>query len=140
MNPWALFAIAASNFSPLEAAVIVEAHAIIVDVNFQTMVFGSITTNPAIARINGRQIQYEPDLPASGMTLASPGDDGFILGNQAFSSKGEEVRTVLHELYRLATMHVAQTGITQEIATDSTQTAFTFANRAYEFLNGRNLL
>lgn len=47
--------------------------------------------------IGGRFIQYEPSLPASGMTWF--GEGGFVLGPDAFVSEAELIRTCLHELY-----------------------------------------
>jgi DNA-directed RNA polymerase subunit RPC12/RpoP len=52
-------------------------------------------------KIAGRIIQYEPGLPASGMTMF--GENGFLIGREAFTSEAELAKTVLHELYRLTT-------------------------------------
>jgi len=51
------------------------------------------------ANIGGRSIQYEPGLPASGMTAF--GENGFLMGPPAFQSNFEQNATVLQELYRL---------------------------------------
>ncbi|MQA80210.1 MAG: hypothetical protein GEV10_17280 [Streptosporangiales bacterium] len=47
---------------------------------------------PTVVEFAGRTVQYEPDLPASGMTFG----DAFLLGPRAFSSEGELAKTVLH--------------------------------------------
>lgn len=62
------------------------------------------------------------------------GEDGFLIGREAFASPGELDRTVLHELHRLTTSQ-SSAGITGGLATNETQAAFDFANRAYKALN-----
>jgi hypothetical protein len=91
-----------------------------------------------VLEIGGRIIQYEPGLPASGMTMF--GENGFLIGNEAFASEGELARTVLHELYRLATSAVPEAGVTGATAAAETQAAASFAERAYVFLKGLGLL
>lgn len=82
--------------------------------------------------INGRTIQYEPNLPASGMTMF--GENGFLIGREAFANPGELDRTVLHELHRLTTSQSAS-GVSGSLATSETQAAFDFANRAFAAMN-----
>jgi hypothetical protein len=61
--------------------------------------------------------------------------DGFLIGREAFSQgEGELAKTVLHELYRLATSTVPEGGATAEVAASETEAAAAFAARAYEFL------
>src|SRR4051812_46483269 len=47
-----------------------------------------------VVRIGGRLIQCEPGAPCSGMTLF--GENGFLLGREAFASESELVKTLLH--------------------------------------------
>lgn len=77
-------------------------------------------------------IQYEPDLPASGMTMF--GENGFLMGPEAFSSTMELKQTVLHELYRL-TFSEAAGGVSGELAAQETKAAASFAARALERLS-----
>jgi len=81
----------------------------------------SLTVN-----IGGRTIQYEPGLPASGMTMF--GENGFLMGPEAFQSNLEQNATVLQELYRL-TFTESAAGVSGDLATSETQSAFGFANR-----------
>jgi len=82
----------------------------------------SLTVN-----VGGRMIQYEPGLPASGMTVF--GENGFVLGREAFSTNAELNMTVLHELYRL-TFSEAAGGVSGQLAAQETQAAASFAARA----------
>ncbi len=61
------------------------------------------------------------------------GENGFLIGNEAFTSSAELSKTVLHELYRLNTSASAA-GVSAELAAQETKAAFEFANRAYEEL------
>jgi len=88
--------------------------------------------------INDRTIQYEPGAPTAGMSLF--GENGFVIGNEAFASPGELDRTVLHELYRLATSVRAQgVGAGPDTAPAETPLAANFASRAYDFLRQMGL-
>ena len=82
--------------------------------------------------VNGRVIQYEPGLPASGMTMF--GENGFLIGAEAFSSETELRKTLLHELYRLTTT-ASSGGVSGSLASQETAAAFSFANRAFKQLN-----
>jgi hypothetical protein len=81
-------------------------------------------------KITGRTIQYEPKLPASGMTIF--GENGFLLGPQAFKSEAELTKTLLHELHRLATSTVKTTGATGAGVAKETAAAAGFAERAFK--------
>lgn len=83
----------------------------------------SVTT----ININGRIIQYEPNLPSSGMTMF--GENGFLIGREAFTAEGELGKTVLHELHRLATSKAAG-GVSGELAAQETKAAWEFAEKA----------
>ena len=61
--------------------------------------------------VNGRTILYEPTLNASGMTLF--GENGFIIGREAFKNNQELTKTLLHELHRLATTASKAEGMLQ---------------------------
>jgi hypothetical protein len=76
--------------------------------------------------INGRTIQYQPDLPWSAMTWHA--QKGFTLGEEAFTSEAELTKTVLQELFRLANAS-QQAG--KEIAAEETLAAYTFAEKTY---------
>ena len=86
---------------------------------------------PATVRIGGRVIQYEPGLPASGMTMF--GENGFVIGREAFRGAGELQKTVLHELHRLGTSGSAA-GVSGSLAAQETKAAFDFAERAFRAL------
>lgn len=66
-------------------------------------------------------------MPASGMTMF--GENGFLIGREAFTSESELTKTVLHELYRLNTSASAG-GVSGELAAQETAAAADFANRA----------
>lgn len=83
--------------------------------------------------VGGRLIQYEPSLPASGMTMF--GENGFLIGREAFTSPAELQKTVLHELYRLNTSTSA-TGVSAALAAQETKAAFDFAARAVKHVGG----
>jgi hypothetical protein len=89
-------------------------------------------------KIGGRLIQYEPGLPASGMTMF--GEDGFILGREAFRDEAELTKTLLHELYRLgmsARGALGDASSMQEVITAETEAAAGFAERAYNLYFSR---
>ena len=78
--------------------------------------------------IGGRTILVDPGVPASGMTLF--GENGFVLGREAFVSEAELTKTLLHETYRLTTSQSA-VGVSGAAASAETNEAFSFAERAY---------
>ncbi len=57
------------------------------------------------------------------------GENGFLIGHEAFASGAELGKTVLHELYRLATSASAG-GVSRDLATKETKAAASFAERA----------
>ena len=98
-----------------------------------TVILGlTIVFRPRVTRhMGGRVIQYEPGLPASGMTLF--GEGGFVLGPEALASQAELIQTCLHELYRLATSEIGRgAAASRSVVAAGTQAAFGFAQRAYE--------
>ena len=86
-----------------------------------------------VVQVNGRLIQYEPGLPASGMTMF--GENGFLIGNEAFQSEAELTKTLLHELHRLSTSNVQVSGVNSGSAAAETEAAFQFAEKAYKLLS-----
>jgi hypothetical protein len=78
--------------------------------------------------IGGRTILVDPGVPASGMTLF--GENGFMLGREAFASEAELTKTLLHETHRLVTSQGAA-GVTGSLAASETNAAFSFAERAW---------
>jgi LysM repeat protein len=81
-----------------------------------------------VVKIGGRTIQYEPGLKASGMTMF--GENGFLIGQEAFTSETEFVKTLLHETYRLTTSISQSSGVSAATAAMETKAAFTFAENA----------
>lgn len=61
------------------------------------------------------------------------GENGFLIGNEAFTSSGELSKTVLHELYRLNTSASAA-GVSAELAARETKAAFDFAEKGIKEL------
>ena len=92
-----------------------------------------VAGEPLSVNVGSRLVQYEPDLPASGMTMF--GENGFLIGREAFVSEAELQKTVLHELYRLNTSTSA-TGVSGALAAQETKAAFDFATRAAKHLGG----
>lgn len=127
-----------AGFTAEEAGVLAEANGILQSEAFASIAEAHAAGESTIVNIGGRIIQYEPGLPASGMTMF--GEDGFLIGNQAFASEGELAKTVLHELFRLGTSTVPESGVTGAVASSETQAAFGFAERGFEFLKGLGLL
>jgi hypothetical protein len=111
----------------LETAVIAEARGILASSEFQALRAAHEAGESVTVRIAGRLIQYEPGLPASGMTMF--GDSGFLIGREAFTSEAELGKTLLHELYRLSTTNSAG-GASGALVGQETAAAFGFAERA----------
>lgn len=120
------------GFSGVEVGIINEADGILSSSQMATIRQAYENGESVTVVINGRTIQYEPDLPASGMTMF--GEDGFLIGREAFANPGELDRTVLHELHRLTTSQSAS-GVSGSLATNETQAAIDFAIRAFEAMN-----
>jgi len=115
------------GFSAAERQIIGEAQGILSSSQFATLRAAQQAGQSASVRINGRLIQFEPGLPASGMTMF--GENGFLIGREAFRSAGELNRTVLHELFRLRNS-ASSAGVSGSLATQETRAAFEFAERA----------
>ena len=115
------------GFSTAERQIIGEAQGILSSSQFATLRAAQQAGQSASVRINGRLIQFEPGLPASGMTMF--GENGFLIGREAFRSAGELNRTVLHELFRLRNS-ASSAGVSGSLATQETRAAFEFAERA----------
>lgn len=123
-----------SGFTQAEAQVIQEAQVIIKAPQFAQLEAAYRAGRPAVVNIGGRVIQYEPDMPAdiSGMTFFER--NGFVMGRRAFSSADELRKTVLHELYRLATSQSAS-GVHGTLASKEADAAKAFADRAVGAMN-----
>jgi hypothetical protein len=124
---------AQSGFSPAELGVIREARSITTSPHMADLAAAHGAGEPMTVRIGGRLVQYEPSMPApySGMSLF--GENGFLMGPQAFSSNFEHNKTVLHELHRLNFSKSAD-GVFADLAARETNAARDFANRAVEHL------
>jgi hypothetical protein len=118
------------SFTATEQSVIIEARKILSSPSFARIRAAQAADKGVIARINGRLIQYEPGAPCSGMTLF--GENGFLLGREAFKSESEVVKTLLHELHRLTTSVVRSEGATMATVHSETQAAKLFADRAFK--------
>jgi Domain of unknown function (DUF4157) len=119
--------VAGEKFSPAERGVISEAQRILKSSTFGKIRAAHRAGKSVTVEINGVTIQYEPDLPASGMTMF--GEEGFLIGPEAFANPSELTKTVLHELHRLRTTASAN-GVSAGLATEETKAAFDFAERA----------
>ena len=128
----------AAGFTAEEAGVIAEADEILGSDQMAEIVEAHAEGKPLEVVINDRTIQYEPGAPTAGMSLF--GENGFVIGNEAFASPGELDPTVLHELYRLATSVRAQgVGAGPDTAPAEMPLAANFASRAYDFLRQMGL-
>ena len=119
------------GFNAVESNIINEAKTIINSSEFAQIKAAHGAGQSVTVNIGGRIIQYEPGLNASGMTMF--GENGFLIGNEAFTSTGELSKTVLHELYRLNTSASAA-GVSAELAAQETRAAFDFAEKAIKEL------
>ena len=120
-----------AGFSQVESEIIYEARTILQSSNFKAIEQAYEAGKPVVVRIGGRIIQYEPGLPTEGISMF--GKNGFVIGPKAFVSYLEVAKTVLHELYRLATSQSQVIGVTAELAAQETKAAYEFAERAVEF-------
>ena len=114
-------------FSPAELRVIGEAKSIMASPQMLDLAAAHGAGESLTVTIGGRLVQYEPGLPASGMTMF--GDSGFFLGPEAFSSNLELSQTVLHELHRLNFSNSAG-GVSADLAARETHAAASFAARS----------
>ncbi len=120
-----------AGFTATEVGIIYEAGTILQSPQMKAIINAYKTGTPITVNIGGRLIQYEPNLPYSGMTMF--GENGFILGRYAFSSPTELAKTLLHELYRLSTSASAN-GVTTSLAAQETRAAWEFAEKAIKVL------
>jgi len=122
---------ALAGFSAVEKGVIVEVRAMLKAPEIAQIRQAHAAAKDVAVRIGGRLIQYEPGLNASGMTMF--GENGFLIGRQAFKSEAEFVKTLLHESYRLATSLIGRgAGANAANVAAETEAAFSFADRAYQ--------
>ena len=122
------------GFTQTETKIINEAQGILDSKTMGQIQQAHSKGQPVTVVINGRIIQYEPNLPGSGMTMF--GDDGFFIGPEAFKSKAELQKTVLHELYRLNTSNAAN-GVSEALASQETKAAYSFAEKASSVLRNK---
>jgi filamentous hemagglutinin len=116
-----------SGFTAVESKIINEAQGILSSSEFARLQAAHPAGESVAVNIGGRLIQYEPGLPASGMTMF--GENGFLIGREAFVSTQELQQTVLHELHRLTTSQSAA-GASGALAAQETKAAADFAARA----------
>lgn len=123
------------GFLPVESAIISEVQQMMASPEMEQIRRAYGEGVSLMCGIGGRLIQYEPSLPASGMTLF--GEGGFVLGPEALVSEAELIRTCLHERYRLATSQIGRGAAASRSLTEAeTQAAFGFAQRAYDVYFG----
>lgn len=120
------------GFNTIESKIVREAKAIFNSDALSLIKDAHKTGKSVTVNINGRIIQYEPSLPASGMTMF--GENGFLIGSEAFTSNAELGKTILHELHRLNTSASA-TGVSAILAKNETKAAADFAEKAIMELN-----
>ena len=114
-------------FTQPERAVINEAKGVLDSKEFAKIRAAQADAKSVTVKIGSVTVQYEPGLPASGMTMF--GEEGFLLGPEAFASRTELTKTVLHELYRLRTS-ASSGGVSADLAAQETKAAFGFAEKA----------
>ncbi|TPV94730.1 MAG: RHS repeat protein, partial [Myxococcales bacterium FL481] len=119
-----------ARFTKAEQAVAGEARSILQSPEFAKIRAAQAAGKPVEVKIGGRTIVFEPDAPVSGMTLF--GEEGFVIGREAFASEAELSKTVLQEVFRLRTSSAGASGaVTQAAATAETEAAASFAERAF---------
>jgi hypothetical protein len=116
-----------ATFTPIEASVIAEAKELLGSPAFTKLRAAHAAAKSVTVKVGRVTIQYEPGLPASGMTMF--GEQGFLIGPDAFSSALEVGKTILHELHRLRTSASIE-GVSGDLAAQETKAAFEFAERA----------
>jgi hypothetical protein len=122
-----------SGFTATESRIINEAQGILNSSEIAKIQVAHAANQPVTVTIGGRLIQYEPGLPASGMTMF--GENGFLIGPEAFRTGTELQKTVLHELYRLNTS-ASSNGVSAALAAQETKAAYDFAEKAAGMLKG----
>jgi LysM repeat protein len=119
------------GFNAAERGIIVEVRAVLKAPEMAQIREAYALGRDVTVKIGGRVIQYEPALNASGMTMF--GENGFLIGRQAFTSEAELIKTLLHETYRLTTSAIGRGAAASAAAIKlETEAAFTFAERAYQ--------
>jgi hypothetical protein len=124
---------ALAGFTATEKAVIAESKQILLSREMIQVRQAQRLGKEITTEIRGRWIQYEPELPWSGLTNWEK--NGFTIGRQAFTSEEELTKTILHELYRLSTSVVRNTGGGGGNNAE-TKLAFEFAERALKAVFG----
>jgi murein DD-endopeptidase MepM/ murein hydrolase activator NlpD len=120
-----------AGFNAVERGVITEVRGFLTSPEIAKIRAAYATGSEVSVKIGGRLIQYEPSLNASGMTMF--GENGFLIGRQAFASEAEFIKTLLHETYRLTTSNIGRTGAASGAEVlGETDAAFRFAERAYD--------
>ncbi|MGH3974348.1 MAG: DUF4157 domain-containing protein [Pseudonocardiaceae bacterium] len=117
---------ALESLTPLQRTIASEAQMILRSKEFTQLRAAQAAGESAEVVIGGRTILYEPGLNASGMTLF--GENGFIIGREAFKSGEELTKTLLHELHRLATTASKVEGVGGALAAEETAAAASFAD------------
>ncbi len=118
-----------SGFSSVEQGIIVEVRGMMKAADIAKIRQAYASGTDVVIKIGSRTIQYEPALKASGMTMF--GEDGFLVGREAFASEQEFVKTLLHETYRLVTSVSRTEGVSAATARVEADAALDFSNRAY---------
>jgi hypothetical protein len=119
-----------ATFSAAERSVINEAKQILSSPEMAQIRAAHAAGKSVTVRVRGRLIQYEPQLPGSGLSMF--GENGFLIGPEAFTKSAAELtKTVLHELYRLSASELRGSAY-QTAVTAETEAAFQFTERAYE--------
>jgi hypothetical protein len=122
---------ALAGFNDVEKGVIIEVRGMLKASSQMARIRQAFASGTSVeVKIGERLIQYEPSIKASGMTMF--GENGFLLGPEAFTSQTELVKTLLHETYRLYTSTSMATGVSQALATAETKATFNFAESAYK--------
>ena len=87
--------------------------------------------NEARGILDSKEMSQIQQAHASGMTMF--GENGFLIGKEAFKSQVELQKTILHELHRLNTSSSAS-GVSSSLAAKETKAAFDFAEKASNVL------
>ncbi|MDX1876083.1 hypothetical protein SBI67_28520 [Mycolicibacterium sp. 120266] len=78
-------------------------------------------------QVHGYTVIFDPGLPASGFSLASFGEVGFVIGPQGMASELELAHTIAHELYRVNMTEIPTLGVDAVRAASETASASDFA-------------
>jgi hypothetical protein len=121
---------ALESLTPLQRAVASEAQAILRSKELAQIRAAHAAGKDLEVVINGRTIVYSSELNASGMTLF--GENGFVIGREAFKSSTELTKTLLHELHRLTTTASKAEGISGSLASAETKGAQAFGDELFD--------